>query len=452
MSLESGRSLPLPVEPRCIAAVPEMHTAWRALIQLGNEVQTGSSTVQRNGGPMLLAFKYLSKTIKPRWIREDKATRKELSKASAALLAAVQWLQPQVMSYIKGHTSLSFTVQVAQAELDELSKPNASGTAIMKHQLARVEHCRLLWTLIKMQSQQATPEEAIAANRIKGAFRKLDAVANRPLAEPLPRNEEFQPRREKMSQAGKRRTDSYAAVKDHLRLSDKDKKVLRPYFQGRAPTEGPVASPASLPVTSIATLRGAEWVDDRVVDSYAALVCHHGNGHFETANADTNSIELEGSPKYHAWPLHLFEGLDTAMAWPPPRYPNARVESIKHHFFPFLVSESHWVMVHLWLDRTTWVVDFYSSAQGYERAAEEKWAGMAAELKTLSGKALNVTRQHFSIPFDQPQQLNSNDCGVLILCVARWIMEGWPLDTLWSSDCFQYRELMMVELEKWRLH
>lgn len=59
------------------------------------------------------------------------------------------------------------------------------------------------------------------------------------------------------------------------------------------------------------------------------------------------------------------------------------------------------------------------------------------------------------ISIDQSIQRNTYDCGILLLCAARWRFEGWPLNSLKGGKeegCHLLRERMIVELEKWRLH
>lgn len=76
---------------------------------------------------------------------------------------------------------------------------------------------------------------------------------------------------------------------------------------------------------------------------------------------------------------------------------------------------------------------------------------VAHELFISSNGAIDVANLAIEEPGEQPRQLNGSDCGVLLLCVARWIMEGFSLRTLRPTDVPALRERMIVELEKWRL-
>lgn len=133
---------------------------------------------------------------------------------------------------------------------------------------------------------------------------------------------------------------------------------------------------------------------------------------------------------------------------------------MEHHFFPLLVSndlssndnKNHWVMIHLCKKKGKWLTEFYSGIPNYWRAVKKQWMAIAEKLSALSNGELNVTNRDYLEPANQPRQSNSNDCGVLILCEARWIMESFPLETLRSSDCSWLRQSMIVELDRWHLN
>lgn len=92
MSLESGEQLPLPSEPRCIAVVPGMHTAWTALVLLSGEVCSGKSELQRNAGPMLLAFRYLQKAMVEAMKDTSGENKTELANTAKDVVRAGQWV------------------------------------------------------------------------------------------------------------------------------------------------------------------------------------------------------------------------------------------------------------------------------------------------------------------------------------------------------------------------
>ena len=109
------------------------------------------------------------------------------------------------------------------------------------------------------------------------------------------------------------------------------------------------------------------------------------------------------------------------------------------------------MMFHLYSDdQGSWRAEFLSSLGGYERAIQEDWPIIRTALSTLSN-GLNLSDIEVMPPEGQPMQQNSDDCGVLLLCAARWTCERWPLSSIRAKDCPELRERMAVELEKWRL-
>ena len=213
---------------------------------------------------------------------------------------------------------------------------------------------------------------------------------------------------------------------------------------GMVPLEGRTKSPVPITVENVKTIYGGSWLDDAIIDGYLSLVCHKANGHFESG-------PLPQSPNWHAWSCHWLSNDPRGESWPPPAYPDAQVQNIGHHFFP-RHRVNHWVLFHLYRDDQgkSWQAEFMSSQRGYEDAIQDDWPNMMAALSSLSDD-LNLSGIEVEIPKDQPMQRNSNDCGVLLLCAARWICEGWPLSSIGAESCLEIRERMIVELEKWRL-
>lgn len=94
MSLVAGNPLPLPNEPQSVANVPDMHTAWEALVRFSWEVQNVKCELDRNAAPMLLALKSLGYLISKADVRADPATKDELARTATALQTALQWVSP----------------------------------------------------------------------------------------------------------------------------------------------------------------------------------------------------------------------------------------------------------------------------------------------------------------------------------------------------------------------
>lgn len=188
----------------------------------------------------------------------------------------------------------------------------------------RLAHCQLVWDLIKLYTEGIpSAMKAIKADQLKGALKRLKAVTDKYSS--LPSEEgTYQPSR-RSRDPGNRPTQGHDAIKAMVGPREKDNERLRRFTEGLAPKEGLVSAPGWIPAVSIATLTHADWVDDRVIDGYLALVCHHGNGHFK-ALKEGNSSEREGSPRFHAWPVFLSHGvIGFGSNWPPPYYPSARI-------------------------------------------------------------------------------------------------------------------------------
>ena len=109
-------------------------------------------------------------------------------------------------------------------------------------------------------------------------------------------------------------------------------------------------------------------------------------------------------------------------------------------------------MFHMWRDEEgkKWRAELLSSLPGYEGAIGQEWPLITEGLASLSGE-MALTGIEVDVPRSQPVQRNVDDCGVLLLCAARWIAQGWPLRSLRAADCPELRERMVVEIHKWRL-
>ena len=201
-----------------------------------------------------------------------------------------------------------------------------------------------------------------------------------------------------------------------------------------------------MPITAenILTLAQREWLDDVVVHGYLTLVCHQANGHFDNE-------QLMRSPKWHTWSSHWLSTNDDSSSWPPPAYLEARVDDVRHHLFPRHLSD-HWVLLHLWKEegQQGWRAEVFSGLPGYQALIDADWTSIKAGLLSISNE-MDLGMVELDRPDNQPIQNNSNDCGVLVLCAARWRSNGWPIATLKSTNCPELRERMIFELENWRL-
>lgn len=362
----------------------------------------------------------------------------------------MQLLQ-QIRGRTHGYDSLSLSVLTAQAELEQLSSPNPPAS---RHRKLHVGHCRLVWELIDLTIQETPLQKIVKANVVKGSLKKLDAITRHAIEG---KTVSFYQSHLRRSTPSKRQVDSTAAIRKIIQISDHDRQILNRYLQDAVPvpTQGLVKAPSKLTMSEVKTLLPGRWVDDRIIDAYLKLVCHHGNGLFDAIDQGDDQSARTGTPKYHAWSSLVAEGpghMD--ISWPPEQYAAPKIEEVQHHFFPLLVGHdggerNHWIMLHLWNNAGSWALDCFSSMAGYH--GDENWPYLAQELFQMSNRVLDVTTLRPTDPILQPRQINDSDCGALILYVARWIMEGWPIWTIQSDLCGTYRRRLIVELEKWRL-
>ncbi|KAL8952120.1 MAG: hypothetical protein Q9222_001932 [Ikaeria aurantiellina] len=448
MSLNSGESLPLPAEPEYIQNAPQLHQAWETLVLLSEEVSQGKTTIKRNTGPIMLAVKYLQAKVPEAYrIERDEAVKAQLKHAANAIINAGKWLLPQVKADLSNHGALKWAVTVAKDELNQLTSTNQA-----VNDTYHIEHCRRVYELVGLFVRDKEQAQ-VSASTVKQALKALDTlVPSEGPSTPLG-NRLFRPYL-RSSRAGARPVDNLAAIKGYMKVSSEDQEHVRRYKQGVASLEGIVQSRVPLKTPAISTIPGTGWLDDNVIDAYLALVCHHGSGNFKALDAGA-SFPLTGTPRYYAWTTQFLEGLDIVQSWVPGAYLAPRLEDVQQHFFPVICGHSgvrnHWALFHMFKEGGSWRVEFYSSLPGYFDVSKVKFIDATRRLREFSNGALKVSQVRPHEARIQPRQTNSSDCGVLILLYARWIMERWPLETLKPDQCAQYRDRMIVELEKWRL-
>ncbi|KAI4268439.1 MAG: hypothetical protein L6R35_006766 [Caloplaca aegaea] len=402
---------------------------------------------------MLLALKCLSQGIQEPF----DVTIQERTALAKSIRLAVNWLMPQAQSHLRNNSSLAVSVQIAREEIKFLFPAGAMQVGHRMHGKERTvhhKHCEMVWQLVQCHARISGPDPMVKADEIKSALKKLSQ--HEPSSDQGARKRQkgpLYPFHEQASHAGQRPGDgnSTEMVMANLTISKDDRqRYLNRYdhLAGVAPRDGPTQCPINILAKHINTLVGTEWVDDTTIDGYLCLVCHAGNGHFQLKN-DDDAVRV-GSPKWNAWSEHFFRGLGTHALFPPSMYPDAQVEDVKHHLFP-LHSTNHWVLFHVYSKQANWHADFFSSLPNYDFEVKARWPYIVEHMLLLSKGRLDLSSVKVQIPKQQPRQSNSSDCGVLALCVARWIMEGWVLETIQPQNCQLYRQRMIVELEKWHL-
>ncbi|KAL8804041.1 MAG: hypothetical protein Q9182_002832 [Xanthomendoza sp. 2 TL-2023] len=407
----------------------------------------GISEPERNAGPMLLALECLKKGV----FKLENIDPAELGKMVApSIRRCGEWFVPKAKPCLKGQSHLTATLRIAQDELDYLYPVGAelagyrAGRNANSHQ-----HCQMLWQLLSWYIELGGSDSSVRPKDIKIALTKLDK--GKPAVKPpqLPSN---LPR----SRVGHRPEigSNSVGLLANLSVSAEDRRAFLNRFDrlvGVAPRSGPLTSPVTLWSQNLETLTGTNWLDDHVIEAYLSLICHHGNGHFLLAAGGQET--KVGSPKWHAWGIHVLEDeYGYSAIWPPPVYPAGKVEDVEHHFFPHH-SVNHWVLLHLYRSRDThWYADYYSSIKGnYDDLLDSLWAKVSTKMMEISQGGFDLSTARVQIPTTQPFQDNSNDCGVLALMVARCLLEGWKLESILAKHCPKYRDRMIVELEKWSL-
>ena len=117
-----------------------------------------------------------------------------------------------------------------------------------------------------------------------------------------------------------------------------------------ASNEGTITASKGQPLANdLVALATGNWLSDLIIDSYMSLICHHGNGHFDTADAD---VERPGSPRWHSWSTwfvsQLIDGGRIRRQWPPVAYPDAKIGDVMHHIFPLHLNRNHWGIIVLY--------------------------------------------------------------------------------------------------------
>lgn len=243
-----------------------------------------------------------------------------------------------------------------------------------------------------------------------------------------------------------------AAMIDRLQINKSESHLLALFERAIAvETPGILAPPAIPSLEEMTAMLRGQWICDRVIVCYLALVCHHANGHF---NLPDPCAKQAGSPKYHAWDTLTIDGLrqgrSLGRAWPPLWYPDARLEDVEIQFFPWHITGNHWCLGVLSKVEGSWVLNQYSTLPGYDASMHESWVELEGFLKTKSDGAITALTTESRYP-STPQQNNSDDCGPFILCIARFLMEDWPLKHISAGDMSAHRTRMAFEIERWRL-
>lgn len=241
-----------------------------------------------------------------------------------------------------------------------------------------------------------------------------------------------------------------AVNEDKLLFNEAESHLLALYGRGTIAVETPgILKPNEAPSLEevIVLLRG-QWICDRVIACYLTLVCHQANGHF---NLQDPCAKQPGSPKYFVWDdvtvNRLRQRKSMGRAWPPFWYPKASLKDVEIQFFPWNIEGKHWCLGVLSKVEGSWVLDQYSTLPGYEASMQESWDALRGYLELVSDGAINALTIEVRYP-SSPQQHNGGNSGPFILCIARWLMEGWPLRHIKTGDMSVHRKRIAFELER----
>ncbi|KAI4113264.1 MAG: hypothetical protein LQ345_005717 [Seirophora villosa] len=264
MSLQKGDVLPLPPLPDSLKSVQELHTAWRNLVELGDQVSQGISKLERNAGPMLLALKCLSQGIQ----KASDVTIQDRAALAKGIRLAVNWLMPQAESHLHNKSSLAVSVQIAKEELNFLLPSGAMQAGHRLHGKERRvhhKHCEMVWQLVQCHARILGPDPIVKADEIKSALKTLAQYEpTGDLGAPKRQKGPLFPVHDQASHAGQRQSDGTSSemVLANLTVSKDDRqRYLNRYDQrkGVAPQDGPTQSPISVLAEDIVTLVGTKY-------------------------------------------------------------------------------------------------------------------------------------------------------------------------------------------------
>ena len=436
-------------------------------------------------GPILLGLRVIRNKLVGRLEipQEDEVELRDLlASAAARVAAAAKWLLEKVPHLVEGFkSSLAMTVFVGRADLKKLFPPEKNWGKSSKAQqvtlpkaIERLHHCLGMWELVKIFIATDPDPTVIKADEVRRAIRSLASQIKVQLPESgLAQKRGLSgqgatPPRPPTSFLGAQKTapTAFQGAENQGRNESAPPQITADEIMTRltvsqaqqgqyytrynpkinlVPYQGLTGSPVQVRSVELSTLFNNGWLDDAIIDAYLKLVCNKGNGLEGEVNV------RQGSPKWHAWSVY-WDGSEAGvtLSWPPNAYPQAKVEDIEHHLIP-RHGESHWTLFHLHKAGSGWRVVFYSSLDGYRDQVDQHWPEIASALMSISQgwQPGNIEPEK---PKVQPIQGNDSDCGVMILCIARWMVENWPLNTLRAEDCPNLRDRMIVEIERWQLH
>ncbi|KAL8691920.1 MAG: hypothetical protein Q9218_002949 [Villophora microphyllina] len=456
--------LPLPDAPAYIVGKPDVLESWNAINAFYNAAREEESSLTLYAGPILLACWCVRQGLTTEIEAEKTAPKGQSPATSVASRVgkAAQWLEQEkgVRGAMDRFKDIFHMAIMAAEDYYDMILPRAlfepamtfTQQLTLPDPMGKLTRCLLMWQLIERATKgRSVPwtKTSQVKMRIKNLAKQIHVQLPDPgVAQKRPRAESGasgqalspHPRHPPPSPLS-----TAQSIKAMLTFDQGEKAIISQYDLSHVvvPQSGLTACPAPVTRDNVRTLYGKQWLDGEVMYGYLALVCHEGNGLF-----DKDGMQ-PGSPKWHVWPTYWPQA---PMSLSIDAFPSAKLGDIENHFFHRCVDQNtHWILLHLrkWSDK--WTIWCYSTKEGYDKDIAREWRTIGSKLASLipSFKLAEVVR---GTPRHQPRQKNHDDCGVLVLGIARWIVDDLPLSTLVAEICPNLRQRMIMEIVRWRLH
>ena len=458
--------LPLPKPYDLIKAQDGLLKTWQSVNEWygfveGAEEQYRKEQLKLMSPHMKLGLRYLSFCLKESWLAEGKPKDPAgvfgpYVKVQQAVKAITEHPIVEPMYERGNRTTFDGALALAQVAFDQLfpdfdnpSWPVPDGSAEIGT-VQQMMFCDGLWQNIFRYHQYARdkkPEEnlGIKAKTVKLVLQRIsEGIAN---LEACPekgsgpdQDIEEMPPSKKARLTSDAPAESAAPSRDEVMQSlhfDQRESGILVWLERQIKDRG-AGQPQAQDLVALVV---GDCINDNVVGPYLAMLC-------ASANEEQTPAGVSASPMWHAWPPSLFEsirrGSNLGRTWPPKGYSKAQVEDTPHHLFPIHLGD-HWGLAHLSFSAGMWGLDWYSSLPNYTQKFLDQWHLIEEQLRAHFG-LLREQPLPVNEPF-QPMQDNISDCGVFVLCEARCLITGWPINTF-SADIMPFmRKRICFELE-----
>ena len=302
--------------------------------------------------------------------------------------------------------------------------------------LSELRDCERIWRNIACFHNTSPDPKVVKALQIRTTRAKIEVAIARLDAPSGVIGEEPADKRARRRSPPRTKQTTVAQIEQSLDFDAGESPLLK--FLDAPSTRGD--KPAAMDLVALAT---GEALSPAVVDSYLKML-----GEF--SNRPSTDGARAGSPQWHMMSPWVMQVLNVSrpprVSWPPQGYPEARFRETGHHVLPlYLEKEKRWGMTVL-SNSAGWRLDFYASLTTHTDRLRREWPTIAewGQSKFHDSGMDNV--QAFEP--EQPQDEHDQQSGVFMLSVVRWLVMGWPLDTLTSASAQYLRRLFAAELDK----